>query len=277
MSTRDLSAPHPLLSWLDTCWSTARMEIRRTLAYSIEVVRWPVWPVMYFITLLITYNVADRGSVNGISPEAFLLVGTWGMTLWSSAIWNSGYAIERERREGTILSLFLTPANRGAVIFGYAAGSLLVFVIPTMLLVAGVALIAGAEFNIVDPLAVVVSAVALIASAAMLGYMLAGAFVLSRRANMIANFVQSPIFLLSGMVVPIDDLPGPLQLFAEIFPISAGMQALRGSLLRGASFADITPDLVRVAILAVVLAVAGFWMIRRVEHVAKRGDQLDFD
>lgn len=277
MATREFPASQPRVSWFDTCLVTAYMEIRRTLAYRIEVVRWPVWPTMYFVTLLITYSVADRGNVNGISPEAFLLVGTWGMALWSSAIWTSGYAIERERREGTILSLFLSPASRGAVIFGYAAGSLLVFVIPTMLIVAGVALISGAEFNISDPLAVAASAFALVGSAVMLGYMLAGAFVLSRRANMIANFLQSPIFLLSGMVVPVDDLPGPLQFFAEIFPISAGMEALRASLLRGASFSDVAPDLVRVLILAIVLAIMGFWLIRRVEHVAKRGDQLDFD
>lgn len=277
MSASEIVARNPIAGWFDTCWSTAGAEVRRTLAYWIEVVRWPVYPLIYYLILLLTYQIAGRETVAGVSAEAFLLVGTWGMILWTSAIWVSGYAIERERMEGTILSLFLTPASRSAVVVGYSLGSLGVFVVPTMLCLTSLALIAGVEFNVDDPVAAVLAATSLVGGSMIMGYVLAGAFVLTRRANMIANFIQSPIYLLSGMVVPVSDLPTPLDWFAKIFPLSAGMDALRASLLDGAPLGSIAPDLLRFGILTVVLAFAGRWLLGRVEHVAKRGDQLDFD
>lgn len=259
------------------CLATARAHARRTTAYLIEIVRWPVYPLLYFVILLLTYRIAGRESVQGVSPEAFLLVGVWGMVLWTSAIWESGYAIEHERREGTLLSLFLTPASRSAVIVGYALGSMIAFVLPTMMLVAITALAFGARFDVADPAALVLAALALPVGSLALGYLLSGAFVLTRRANMIANFIQSPIYLLSGMVVPIEDLPGPLQWFAAVFPISAGMDALRAALLRGATLSEISGDLMRFGIVTLVALAAGRLLLGRVEHVAKRGGQFDFD
>jgi ABC-2 type transport system permease protein len=262
---------------LRVCLATARAQIDRTLAYVIEVVRWPLYPAIYFCILLITYRVSGRESVAGVSPEGFLVVGTFGMVLWSSAVWTGGYAIEWERSEGTILSLFLTPASRGAVVIGYELGSLAIFVLPTIAVVTVLGFVSGAEVKVTDPLAVVASALALLAGTVAMGYVLAGAFVLTRRANMIANFIQSPIYLLSGMVVPVDDLPEVLQWFAYVFPISAGMNALRDTLLAGAGFGDIAEPLARFVIVTAGLFVLGHWLLGRVEHVAKRGDQLDFD
>lgn len=262
---------------LRVCLATARAQIDRTLAYTIEVVRWPLFPAIYYVILLITYRASGRESVAGVAPEGFLLVGTFGMVLWSSAVWTGGYAIEWERSEGTILSLFLTPASRTAVVIGYELGSLAIFVLPTIAVVTVLGIVAGAEVDIANPLAVATSALVLLGGTVAMGYVLAGAFVLTRRANMIANFIQSPIYLLSGMAVPVDDLPRALQWFAYVFPISAGMTALRDTLLAGAGFGDIAEPLTRFAVVSAGLFVLGRWLLGKVEHVAKRGDQLDFD
>ena len=79
------------------------------------------------------------------------------------------------------------------------------------------------------------------------------------------------------MLVPISALPGPMQGLASIFPLSTGMDALRQSLLGGAGIGDVGGELVRLLLLSAVLFVFGWIMLRRVEHVAKRGAELDFD
>lgn len=259
-----------------TVLATAIAYVQQTRAYTIELIRWPVYPAVYYVTLLLTYRVSGRETVAGASPEGFLLVGAAGMVLWSSSIWASGYAIETERREGTILSLFLTPASRSAVVFGYALGSLAVFVGPTIVILCLLAFASGATVQVTDPLAVAVSILTLAGGSVALGYLLAGAFVLTRRANMLANFLQQPIFLLAGMVVPVADLPGFARWFAAIFPLSAGMDALRASLLSGAGMGDIAGPLVRFGVASVVLLLAGTWLLGRVEDVAKHGGELDF-
>jgi ABC-2 type transport system permease protein len=262
---------------LRVCLATAASEIRRTLAYTIEVIRWPLFPVLFYSSLYFTYEAAGRESVDAVSPAAFLLVGIFGMTLWSSAIWSGGYAVETERSAGTINSLFLSPASRGAVVIGYSLGAIAIFVAPTMLVTTLLALSLGVDFDIVDPVAVAVSFAALLFAAIALGYLLAGAFVLTRRANMFANFLQTPIYLLSGMVVPIDDLPAWLQWFAYGFPVSAGMEALRGTLLSGETLGANADVLLRLVLVSLALMLVGQWLLGRVEHAARDAGTLDFE
>ena len=259
------------------CLAAAASYIRQTVAYTIEVVRWPIYPLLFYLSLYFTYQAAGRDTAGDVSPEAFLLVGVFGMTLWSSSIWSGGYAVESERSAGTINSLFLSPASRGAVVIGYSLGALTIFVVPTMVVATALAFFLGVDFDVADPLAVLVAFGALLAAALALAYLLSGAFVLTRRANMFANFVQTPIYLLSGMAVPVDDLPEWLHWFAWAFPLSGGMEALRGTLLSGQSLEDISATIIRLLLVSAVLLIAGQWLLGRVEHAARNAGTLDFE
>ncbi|HEX3721449.1 MAG TPA: ABC transporter permease [Nitrolancea sp.] len=262
---------------LAICVATARSYFVRRSAYLVDIIRSPMYPAFYFLTLVLTYRVAGRTVVDGFETQGYLLVGTVGVVLWQSNLWASGYAIEQERYEGTINSLFLTPASRAAVVSGYALGSFFFTILPNIAVVAAIAFLMHLHSNVQNPLAVIASVVGLGAATYALGFALAGVFVLSRRANLLANFLQSPIYLLSGMIVPISALPYALRLLADVFPLSAGMTALRESLLAGAGMSDVAGDLTRLIALSAVLMVVGLYMLGRVEHVAKSGAELDFD
>jgi ABC-2 type transport system permease protein len=262
---------------LAICTATARSYFVRRSAYLVDIIRSPMYPAFYFLTLVLTYRIAGRSVVDGFETQGYLLVGTVGVVLWQSNLWASGYAIEQERYEGTINSLFLTPASRSAVVSGYALGSFFFTILPNIVVVGALALLMHLHSNIQNPLAVIASVVGLGAATYALGFALAGVFVLSRRANLLANFLQSPIYLLSGMLVPISALPSSMRLLAAVFPLSAGMNALRQSLLAGAGLGDVAGDLGRLIALSAVLLLFGLFMLGRVEHVAKSGAELDFD
>jgi ABC-2 type transport system permease protein len=270
-------ASQPSLSASRVALATAVAYVRQTLAYTIEIVRWPLFPIIFYMTLILTYQAAGRETVDQLSPEAFLLVGIFGMTLWSTAIWSGGYAIESERYTGTINSLFLTPASRDAVVIGYSLGAISVFVAPAMIVATLIGIVTGVEFEISQPIAPIVCGIALVIASLAMAHLLSGAFILTRRANMFANFLQAPIYLLSGMVVPIDDLPHALRWFAYIFPVSAGMDALRGTLLTGDSLSSVAAPLIRLLVVSVLLFVVGHWMLGRVEHAARSAGSLDFE
>lgn len=262
---------------LAICTATARSYFVRRSAYLVDIIRSPMYPAFYFLTIVLAYRVAGRTVVDGYQTLGYLLVGTIGVILWQSNLWASGYAIEQERREGTINSLFLTPASRAAVVSGYALGSVFFTILPNTIVIGALALLMNIQPNVQDPLAVFVAVLALCVATYALGFALAGVFVLSRRANLLANFLQSPIYLLSGMIVPISALPGPMRWLAKVFPLSSGMNALRQSLLAGAGLGDIAGDLSRLVTLSAVLLIFGLVMLRRVERVAKNGAELDFD
>ena len=264
-------------SFADICLASAGCYVRRTVSSLIDLVRWPLFPAVLFLTMLLTYRVAGRSTVDGYDVAGYLLVGTFGLALWSSNLWGSGYAIEYERSEGTLTALFLTPASRAAVVLGYGLGSTALYVLPSALVVGLLAWLSGARLLVTDPLAALVALVALVGASFALGYALAGFFVLTRRANLLANSLQSPIFLLSGMLVPVAALPGPLRPLASVFPISDGMTALRAALLGGAGLGDIGGPLLRLLLMSAVLVLAGTLLLGRVEHDAKRGATLDYD
>lgn len=257
--------------------ATAEAEARRRVAYTIHIIRGPVFPALYYLTVLLAYRAAGRSVVAGVDVEGYLLVGTIGILLWSSNLWASGYAIEHERQEGTLLALLLTPASRSAVVLGYGLGDWAVWVLPSVVVTGLLAWSFGVDLVVRDPLAVLLATIGLLGSTLALGYALAGLFVLSRRANLLANFLQSPVYLLGGMVVPVSALPAPLDRFAAVFPISAGMEALRLALLAGAGLDAIAPLLLELAALSAALLVVGFAGLRLVERAAKRGDELGLE
>lgn len=266
-----------VVDFLAVVRATAEAEARRRVAYTIHIIRGPVFPALYYLTVLLAYRAAGRSVVVRVDVEGYLLVGTIGILLWSSNLWASGYAIEHERQEGTLLALLLTPASRSAVVLGYGLGDWAVWVLPSALVTGLLAWAFGVDLVVRDPLAVLLATIGLLGSTLALGYALAGLFVLSRRANLLANFLQSPVYLLSGMVVPVSALPAPLDRFAAVFPISAGMEALRLALLAGAGLDAIAPLLLELAALSIGLLVVGFAGLWLVERAAKRGDELGLE
>ena len=262
--------------WWVLC-GTAHRYMQRQAAYAIELLRWPLFPVLYFVALYLTYSVSGREMVSGYPVSGFLLVGVLGMVLWSSNLWASGYAIEFERREGTLQTLFLSPASRSAVVLGYGAGSLIIMVGPTAIVLTSIALLLRIEFAVASVIAVILSILGMFIAAISLGYVLAGFFVLTRRANVIANFLQSPVLLLSGAVLPAQELPDTLQYFARVFPLSHGMDAVRLSLLAGATPVDVMGHLVGIVCTSTILLLVGWLLLRRVERDARDGAELDYE
>jgi ABC-2 type transport system permease protein len=253
---------------------TARSFVSRSNAYLIDVIRWPLFPLVFFVMMRLTYTVSGQETVAGMDPSAFLMVGMFGFITWSGTIWSSGYAIEYERGEGTAAALFLSPASRVAVIAGYGLGGF-VWMAPSFVTMAILGFATGARFNIADPLAAIAAILAMLIGSLASGFALAGLFILSRRANLLANFLQRPGELLAGALFPRDLLPGPLYALSNCLPVSHALDALRASLLSAATLRDTLPAIGLTLAVSAVYALVGALSLRKVEHAAKRSGDLD--
>jgi ABC-type multidrug transport system permease subunit len=257
-----------------TVLATARGYAKSRNAYLIEIVRIPIWPLFLFATTRVTYSVAHRTTVDGVAVSSFLLVGMFGMITWGSTIWSSGYAVENERYEGTVAALFLSPASRAAVIAGYGLGSF-VWLLPSFAVVTLLGVATGARLDVADPLALVIAGLLLLGVSLATGFAFAGLFVLSRRANVLANFLQAPVYLLAGFQVPRQSLPPWLQPFSDAIPAGHAVDAVRASALHGATLHEIARPVAFALGTAVVYVLVGLLSLRRVEYAAKRSGQLD--
>ena len=259
---------------LGVLMATIVAYLRRSAAYTIEIIRAPLFPLVYFGSMYMVYSISGQHSVDGANLAGFLLVGLFGLEAWRASVWTSGYAIEAERHEGTIGALFLTPANRLLVIAGYGLGGL-IFMVPSLFVIVALGVVTGARLHIAHPLAVLAAGATMVVASLAVGFTLAGAFVLTRRANLLANVIQHPVYLLGGFIVPRDALPGWLRPFADALPFSHATEALRAATLRAASLATIAGELAWALGISALCALLGALLIRRVEYAAKRSGQLE--
>jgi ABC-2 type transport system permease protein len=257
-----------------TVLATARGSVKRFNAYLIDVIRWPLFPLIAFATWRLTYAVSGHANVGGVDPSSFLLVGMIGLITWSATLWSGGYAIEHERYEGTIGALFMSPASRAAVVLGYGLGGF-VWALPAFVVVTILGFATGARLHVADPLALAGALLALVVAALGTGFAFASLFVLSRRANLLANFLQLPADLLAGFLIPRASLPGWLYPLSNAIPVSHALDALRASALARATLGDIGGALAWALGLAALYALVGAVSLRRVEYAAKRTGQLE--
>lgn len=263
-----------LAGWWQTVASTATASFKRNNAYLINIIRIPLFPVGLFLTSYLAWQTAGVETIDGVNVGGFLLAGMFGLICWSSAVWETGSAIESERWEGTIAALFLSPASRVAIVLGHGLGGL-VFLIPSFAMVALLGALTGADLNIASPAAMLLAAIALLLAALTMGFLLASLFILTRRANLMANVIQHPLYLLGGFMVPRDELPGWLHAISQAMPIAHATDAFRASMLNSASLADIFGSLLAVLTTSTAFMLIGLLGIRRVEYAAKRTGQLD--
>lgn len=248
---------------------------KRSNAYLIDVVRWPLFPLLLYATLQVTYAASGRAEVAGANVPGFLLVGIVGLLVWGSTIWAGGYAIEWERSTGTIGALLLSPASRVAVVLGYGVGGI-VWLLPGFAMVGLLGVATGARLDVATPIAPLLAVATLTVGAVAVGFALASLFVLSRRANVLANFLQTPVYLLAGFAVPRQELPGWLRPLSDALPVSWAIDALRASTLRGAGVGEIGGEVGWALLTSAAFGLVGAGGLRRVERVAKKGGELEF-
>jgi ABC-2 type transport system permease protein len=240
----------------------------------ILIVRALLTPILYLLTYLLAYRISGQRTVDGQDSLGFLFMGMVAVDAWNSTLWGSGYAFQHERDLQTIGAVMMAPINRTAYVLGNGM-ALYLWTIPAHLAGLVVALGLGARFDVRHPVALVIALLALYLGSLAVGYAFAPLFILSRQANMIANFLQVPIYLIAGFLVPRSVLPGWLASATEILPIVPGLDASRDTALSGAGFAAIWPSLALWAAGCVLFFAIGLWGLGRVDRIVRQQGTLE--
>ncbi|BBH66529.1 hypothetical protein ACTI_32140 [Actinoplanes sp. OR16] len=154
-------------------------------------------------------------------------VGAGLMGIWSSVLTGSGGAIQNQRWHGTLEMIMLAPRRPVTVILPITAATAVTGTYALLATLGWGRLVYGIPLDIAHPLAFLAAAVACVLGLGMFGLLLASTFVLLRNANALANPLEYPVWLLSGMLVPISVLPAWTGPIAAILPTTWGARALR--------------------------------------------------
>ena len=199
--------------------------------------------------------------ITWFNPEGrsalYLVPGLTAYILAIVAVLLTALTVAREWERGSMQQLFTTPVSRLEIIVGKLLPYLGLGIVAVLLVLASGAWVFDVPMR-GDP--ITLAACSLLFLLGMLGQGLLISVV--TRNQMVATQVATmtsmlPSMLLSGFVFPIENMPLPLRVISNVVPARYFIDALRGVLLRGNGIAELWPDVVALAVFAVlVLAIA---------------------
>jgi ABC-2 type transport system permease protein len=268
-------------------WQIIRAIIGRNtkmfVSYKISVLVTILWPLPILALNLYQYlgfgpsetlSTVISKEYGIVSLSGMIIIGTVIYLLYNRLLWGTGASIQSERWMGTIDVLFLTPASRMSILLGNGLSSLIegswwvcgVFVLSWMIF--------GIDIALVSLPAVFVTLASTMLALISLGVFFASFFILTRAAEQLAVSLQGPIRYFAGVAFPVSMLPHFLQFISYMLPITYGIQALRKTVLAGATILDLLKELSLLYLFAGIFLILGYYLLRVMENKAKRDGSL---
>lgn len=208
----------------------------------------------------------------GARPSSLLYVaiGAGFMGIWSSTLFASGGLIRWQRWQRTLelsvaapppLVLIFVPMTISAAAMG------LYSILATLLWGR---VFFGVPLDLAHPVWFAIALPATILALGLLGLVLASTFIHYRHTNALGNLLEYPIWLVSGLLVPLSLLPGWAEPIAWLLAPTWGVRAVRESALGG----DPLPEIAMCVALGACYLVIGSLLLGVFERMARRSASL---
>ncbi|MGW1025096.1 ABC transporter permease [Streptomyces sp. NPDC002577] len=156
-------------------------------------------------------------------------VGAGLMGIWSSVLFGSGGAVQNQRWLGTLECLVVAPTRLPLVLLPITLATAVVGTYAMIATVAWGRLLFGVPLHFAHPALFLPAALACVLALGAMGLLLAATFVLLRNANALANPLDAPVWLLSGMLVPVTVLPMWTHPLSWVLPTTWGARAVHAA------------------------------------------------
>ncbi len=264
------------LSELIAAWGFVQRNYYLTKRYFLWELVWLVYTTANALSIGFIGVGVDRAS-NSDSQRltTFLLIGA---VLWSylSMLFDIlSETVSWERWEGTIEYTFMSPASRATHLIGTSIYAVTYGIVRTAIMFVAISFF----FDLHIPHANYATALLLLAvcSISLVGFGMVAAVMplLSPEKGQQVTFIfGSVLLLISGVYYPIDVLPGWMQSFAKLSPVTYALDGMRSALLDGSGVADVWSQIWPLLIMGVIFVPLGIWIFQLGEHYAKRTGRL---
>jgi ABC-2 type transport system permease protein len=251
-------------------------------AYLVKRYVW--WEVAFFLwtvanTLTIVFiakGVAASGGTLDVNRQTTILL--IGGVIWAylGIIFEIlTETVAWERWEGTIEYTFMAPLSRPIHLLGMGIFAVGYGVLRAGLLFSVIAFF----FHLVMPHANFVAALTILAIASVsfigLGMMTAVLPLVSpEKGSQLGFIAQGMLLVVSGVYYSVKVLPAPMQALSKISPATYALEAIRASILEGASLGSLWHDIWPLIVIGVISIPLGLAVFRRGERYAKKHGKL---
>lgn len=251
-----------------------------------------VQPVVFASVAFYVFRAGDRSSA-----LVYAAIGAGMLSLWHTTLVGSGQALTLLRTAGILELLVVAPAP---FVFVLAPMTLATASVGLYSLAATLAwgwLLFDMPLHVEHPVLLAAAIPSTVFGLGMLGMVLGSVFVRHRYANALTNLLVYPVWLISGMLVPVTLLPAWLRPVSWLLPSTWGAQAIRESILggrpvfaiaaclglgigyrllaTGARLSEVAGLIGKEALIGTTYAVVGYGLLRLLETESRRRASLD--
>ncbi len=264
---------------LDIFWAMVRKQLTIMTRYPVDFVAsfgQVFFMIMLFVFAAIMFEPPEAsGATSGMSSNsgAVMMYGFVLFMFVSDTLWTIGYSIREEQYQGTLESLYLTPASKFASLVSRVA---------TIVVWTGLLTIAGVLFvqlflgrlpfhNVAFAALLLVFS---LSGTFGLGFMFAAyTLIVKESAQTAANLLQFVLMILGGMFFPFHALPDVLLVASRLLPLSYCVDAFRSTLMGyPPGFPELAPieiETVIVIAFGILGPLVGYWVYRQAERRAR--------
>ncbi len=189
-----------------------------------------------------------------LKTAIFVVPGLVGVILTMTMLMFTAMAIVRERERGTLEQLIVSPVGRVELVIGKIVPYIIIgYVQMTLILTIG-----RKVFHV--PLQGSLPLLYALASAFIAANLALGLFVSTiaktqQQAMQMSFFWMLPNILLSGFAFPYEGMPLPAQWISQVLPLTHFLRIVRGITLKGAVFAEVEGEFLRLLLILFVTVV----------------------
>ena len=201
-------------------------------------------------------EVVPRVAFNpGLKTSPYMVPGIAAMLLVIVTTIVTAMGLSREREMGTLEQVLVTPIRPALLLAGKMAPFIVIGLVDVALLMAAGTWIFGVPLRGALPVVLVGTLLYLMTT---LGVgLLISTLSTTQQQSFLGGFLfVLPAILLSGVVTPIRGMPDWLQAVTWVNPLRYYAEVMRTTLMRGAGFAELWPQLLALALLGGAVLVA---------------------
>ena len=225
-------------------------------------------PILFTILTVGTYLFGGKPSFG-----VFAIVGAGMVGIWNNNLWSSGQIVNHERNSGTLSLLIASPTSMLLILFGKSLANAVTSVIALGMTFATGTIVYHLSLGISNPLGFFFGLLLTVVALTFLGLVLGCLFVLTRNAGYVMNVANYPIYLFSGLAVPLTILPLWTRPFSYTLVTTWGNLVLNQT--AGSLGGNLVVSFLWLIGLSVIYLCIALWLYKKVEFHAREAGNLE--